>query len=217
MAAANPRPDTVVLELCSQRAGLLKNDDNSSAVIGERGFRADSVRAPLFQQFLELALANLQDDGVEVAEDMRAAVAAAKSMDIPQSCIVLGDRRISHTMATWAQAAGWGERAYLFIDIILSIIRQPHRELAASSSAIAHARRIICRRAPAMYRALYSERELHLAWATRDSPAALQATSIALVCGRAHVDAIKNVLIEGCEIDIATLEGSTAIRASSQD
>jgi pheromone shutdown protein TraB len=217
MATANPRPDTIVLELCSQRTGLLSNVDNSSAVKGERGVLEGSARAPPFQQFLELALASFQDDGVEVADDMQAAVAAAKSMDIPQSRIVLGDRRISHTMASWAQAAGWGERAYLFVDVVLNRIRQPQSEKAASSSAIAHARGIICRRAPAMYRALYAERELHLAWAARDSPAALQAKSIALVCGRAHVDAIKNILMEGCEIDIARLEGSTTIRARSQD
>jgi pheromone shutdown protein TraB len=205
IATAKPPPDTLVLELCVRRAGLLKNEDERMIDKESSPIISDEASPSWILRLLDAALGALAaTDRTNHAADQRAAVAAAKALGVPQDRVILGDRRIDSTMTAWAESAGWRERVILLVDALLGMVRRPQEKL--SWEEIVDARNIVRRRAPAMYRVLYVERELQLTWSVRDSPAALHASSVLLVCGRAHIAAIRSHLERGQEVDIAHLE-----------
>ena len=123
--------------------------------------------------------------------------------------IVLGDKRVDHVIKQWAAHASWLEKLTLAVDASLApIVRwfQPDiLEALGSEEQIAIWRDRFRRRAPAAYRAICVERELHMAWCVRDSAAAINAESVALVCGVLHAKEIEMLLHQGRRVDIKKL------------
>jgi pheromone shutdown protein TraB len=213
---ASPPPDTLVLELCGRRAGLLKTEEERLIDRERAPIVADKASSSWSLRLLDAGLGALVAmDGSDHAADLRAAVASAKALGIPQDRVILGDRDINSTMTAWTESAGWGERVILLIDTLLGLLRRQKAKVSQDDLVVA--RNIARRRAPAMYRVLYVERELQLAWSVRDSPAALQASSILLVCGRSHIAAIKSHLERGQEVDIANLKALSLEIANKHD
>ncbi|KAJ8902588.1 hypothetical protein NDN08_006989 [Rhodosorus marinus] len=189
------KPETVVVELCRSRSGMLYGQESEMGLSGERkedffGVLWRSLRlgggGSLFAQFL-LARAGRKDSGV----DFRASQKAAKKVGAE---LVLGDRPIEITLKRALASLSLLDRLWFAIVLVRQIRdRQKLGSQVESTTMMQNVDStllLMSREYPQLYKPLVEERDMYLTWSLKRSKAVNGRKAVVGVVGAGHVPGI---------------------------
>jgi pheromone shutdown protein TraB len=209
-AVAALRPRVVVLELCSQRKGMLLTPDARATAkksLPEALAEWRAGRASLLLAIYAWMLSAASDamGGAAVGSEFRAAAEAAEGVG---ARIILGDRPVSVTVArTWAALSPWDRTRFLWEMVVTGCTLDPDalaRMMAdLDGDAVTAAVLEMGKAFPTLLRPLLYERDEYMAYVLRSLAVEGGVERAVAVVGAGHVKGI--VAAWGADIDIAAI------------